>query len=1015
MSDYFRNSYKYVWENTNSLTSIVLHQNAATGNVVSFTIPNLLCQASTPNGFFTIAEMNTRTNVYVQDVINGVIQPTKRLVLTRDSGGVSFTARNDAYAYVTGGNNGVLKLRNINGFSYSDESRPKYNSFSDRYSTFNQIAHASSAFNNKQVEFITTPLSEDDIASGKGLFYSIEIFCLPDNADGLISYFQAVHSGRHVQSALIFPISYSYYNASCSTTHNIENAGNIKINVSFYCENRSSTAEGGPFLMKGVKYNTYQLFRKALLTVDTQIFNNAITGLDEEIQSNGEESPNNIQYPIVIDPIWKNRMKSTQLYETMLETKNLWEVFQQIGKYLHAEPYMKFEDGTERIMLSFKQLGRNDIKQDTSQKITIYNSRALSQYFSSYDSYVTNLFSPQNLCRQSVVPKCSDGTFLISNDNAELDCAYNINEIVEFNIYYNGVWKDAMKAQVVNDNGDIVKLSSKIYEKSIFDILTSEHKVSPSKADSLYFTMGDNKILNLTYVPPTDNVYQEEPAALKKIVRQLFGISTNNLNFNSCMFEIVYRTQDAVRITQARPDMETFVKNSEIEKYPHHEQFYNQLDKIPDSERFSANMWGQLVRSGNAIIQCQEYHYVGEEKAEGDLYLIDGLPYYVVKVESEYYSDCILQKVTYSAYWNEVSMITSQNSENRMYEVSERSMTRREKRDNEFLKLTSVSNENPSAPRFLNNDMWKTFIKNLIFHDNTPELPNYVYVKFLADNKRQHTGSFGQYVEPNLLFPSSEIDRLDPNNIKPKTSKGYSEVIVPLLRFPKKDGLLLEYDMEDNFKAGDYVDTTITGSNANGNAYFAQQPVRYVDILGRADLYQFKMFHRDKEDLTLEQARTLLKAPFVPTDNESPILLSGNKVIGLDKDCREAMSFNFQINLLDKDIEFITFPNLFGDKNARLKLLFFSKPIGMFDQTLNLTSGEIIADNVSYSLISDEVNNQIVVQISEPQNIDLSNVESLIWYDDNGGVRDVYLATNVATLPDNQKLKNRYIYPIFNT
>lgn len=1022
MANYFRNSYNYIWENTESIKNITLYQNIELANTVAFTIPRLLCQASTSNGFFTVAEMNTRTRVYRQDMVNGVIQPTKTLVKDVNgneidiiSGATSFTARNDEVAYVTGGNNGILKLRKIDGFSYSKEGKPKYKSFSERYSTFNQIAHASASFNNKNITFITDQLSEDEIANGKGYFYSIEVECLPDNDDGMISYLQATHSGYHYQSALVFPISYSYYNATCSVSSTKVNAGNIKVSTSFYCQNMSSTAEGGPFLMKGEKYNAYQLFRKAMLTIDTQIIDNSITGLDEEYLSNNIKSPNNIQYPIIVDPdIWENRLKNTQLYETVLECKNLWEVFQQIGKYLHAEPRLTFAtDGTDRFILSYKQLGKSDTKTDQNQKITIYNSQSLSQFFASYDSYVTNLFSPQNLCKEILVPTSSDGTCLVHNDNAELRCAYNINEIVEFNICYKGVWKDAMKSQVVNDNGDIVKLSSKIYEKSIFDILTSEYKVSPSKADSLYFIMGDNKIMNLTYVPPTSSNYEEQPMALKKIVRQLFGVSTNDLNFNDLMFEIVYRTQDTVRLTQIRPDMENFIKNSNFEKYPHHEQFYNQLDKIPDSERFSANMWGQLVRCGNAIIQCQEYCAAGDEKEEGDLYMIDGLPYYVVKAENEEYNDCILQKVTYSAYWNETSMITSQNSENRMYEVSERSITRREKRDMEFLKITSQSNNNPAPPRFLNNSTWKNFIKNLIFYENTPQIPNYVYVKFIADKKRNHTGSYGQYIENDELFPSSEIDRIDPNNIQPKTSKSYSEVIVPLLRFPKKDGLLLEYDMEDNFKAGDFIDTSIQGKDTKENAYFAQQSVRYVDIMGRADLYQFKMFYRTRQDFSLSQIRELTKAPIIPTDAESQILLSGNKSIALDKDCREALSFNFQINLIDKDVEFLTFPNLFGEKKGRLKLLLYNKSLGMFDQTINLAAGTILKDDVAYQIINDETNNQIVISIETPQGVDMSKVNSLIWYDDNNGVKDIYLVSNVETLPNSEKLKNRYIYPVF--
>lgn len=1023
MSNYFKNSYRYIWRNTESLQSINLNQNAALTNTVSFTIPTLMCQGSASSSdWCDIGEINTITRVYKQNVINGVIQQEKTLIAEKISGGVSVNNRNDDIAYVS---DGQIRLRNLTRFSYSDASSKKYTSFSQVFSTFSQISHISSEFADKTITFTTDALTEDELVQGFSLFYSIECVAMPDNADGMISYFSGTHQGwRHWYPQEIgIGIGTYTYSGDLWTSWQVVDADNIKATTSFYCKDMSNTAEGGPFLMKGVKYNAYELFRKALLSVDIQLIDNEITGLDENYLQNGDLDPNNIQYPIIVDPSWINRMKSTQIYETVLETKNLWEIFQQIGKYLHAEPRLSFAaDGTDRLMLSFKQLGKSESKTDTSIKITIFNSQALSQYFASFDSYVSNLFSPQNLCREFLVPKCSDGSYLVSNDTAELQTTYGISEIVEFNLCYNGVWKDAMGAQVVNNSGDIIKLSSKIYEKSIYDILTSEYKVSPSKADSLYFSIGDTKIGGLNYTPPSAN--NDQPYALKKIVRQLFGVAIDNLLFNNLMFEIVYRTQDDVRLTQIRPDMEKFVKTSNLEKYPHHEQFYNQLDKIPDSERFSSNMWGQLVRSGNAIIQCQEFALIGEEKEEGDLYIIEGLPYYVTEVESEFYNDCVLQKVTYSAYWNEISMITSQNSENRMYEVSEKSLTRRESRPMDFFKISSTENTTSQKPIFLNNSIWKTFIKNIIFCDNNPTYPNYAYVKFIGDKKRQHTGNYGQLVPLEQLFPSSEINRLDPNNIRPVESNSYSNVIVPLLRFPKKDGILFEFDMEDNFQAGTFIDTSIEGINTNGSAYFAQQPARYVDIMGRADLYQFKLFNLDKSDLSLQKTREMIKAPssLIPSDENSIILTPSKQVgeesrklsIALDKDCREAMSFNYQINLLDTDIEFITFSNLFGEKNGRLKLMLYNKELGMFDQVINLASGTTIADNVEYSLDDDEALNNIKINITEPENIDMSQVKSLIFYDDNNGIKDIYLVANVGSLADSDKLKTRYIYPVYN-
>ena len=135
----------------------------------------------------------------------------------------------------------------------------------------------------------------------------------------------------------------------------------------------SSDTEYGYLIKKGIKYSCLDLIRKALLTVDTQILDNNITGLDEFDEY---DNPTGIEYPILIDPYWHNRLITAKVQETVLENKNLWEVFLQIGYYLHAIPELKFaEDGTDRFMLTFKQLGTVKKEEDKSSKITVFNSK----------------------------------------------------------------------------------------------------------------------------------------------------------------------------------------------------------------------------------------------------------------------------------------------------------------------------------------------------------------------------------------------------------------------------------------------------------------------------------------------------------------------------------------------------------------------------------------------------------------------------------------------------------------
>ncbi|MCL1945348.1 MAG: hypothetical protein FWF56_06070 [Firmicutes bacterium] len=55
-----------------------------------------------------------------------------------------------------------------------------------------------------------------------------------------------------------------------------------KVEANMYAVNLLHDNEGGAFLMKGVMYNCYDLLRRALLTVDTQLINTDNFGLDTD-------------------------------------------------------------------------------------------------------------------------------------------------------------------------------------------------------------------------------------------------------------------------------------------------------------------------------------------------------------------------------------------------------------------------------------------------------------------------------------------------------------------------------------------------------------------------------------------------------------------------------------------------------------------------------------------------------------------------------------------------------------
>ena len=1010
--NYFINSFRYEWSNVDSLRSLKKKIAGTNNTLITFTIPTLICFVSNADGVFKSAfEMNTITRIYRTKKISGNLVGERELVLEKESGATSFSSSIDSSIYIV--NSNKIYIRKIERWNRSDYSKKE--SFSDHYTYGDSIAHASSNFNDKTISFEIEALTDDELDnSDNGYYYEIECAVKPDNIAEFISKYYYSCSAEQRTTSLVPQIDRYYINYLNSYVDFL-NPNDISVNANFEFVNPYTDVESQQFLAKGKKYSCYDLLRKALLTVDTQVIDNDYMGIDD------------IEYFIKVDNYWLNKLKNTTVYETTFEQKNLWEVMLQIGHYLHAIPYLEFAEAEDRFVLNFRQLGGNEKKEDTNTKITIFNSQNLSDYFTQYDSYITNLFSPQNLIDEYIVVKTEDSSYLVSNNTAILKTSYNISEIVEFEIEYNGETKSALEY---------------IFEKSIYDILTSDWRVTPSKGNSLFFTLGDNKISGLNFRPPTrdNNGFM----ALKSIVAVLFeNVNRNTLKFNDLKFHIKYRTQDSIRLTQFRPDLEKFIKNSSFEKYPHHEQFYGQQDKIVDSEKMSLNLFGKLIQLGNNICQRQEsVNVVDDEKESGDLVVINGEQYYVTIVENEFYPSATFQKVTYSKNYNQLSQIVTIPSEPRFYEVSEKSKVRREVRLVEFFKISNkIELERYSRPRFFNSNnrdennnfnysSWASLLNKIIFNNEewlkNVKIPNFAFVRFACDKKRKHTGSQGEKIDFNKMFPSSEIDRSNENNIRPKNSSDHADVIVPVLHFPLKDGMLFEFDMEDNFKAGDFIDRDIketTEVELADDAYYAMQSVRYCDIMGRAELCKLHLFN--KSDFSLGEMQDLPKGIYVPTEGESFTYFPNSKFIALEKDCREAISFNIQISLLhqkdDYGDDFVTFPNLFGEKESPLYCALLNKEISLFDNRIDFDTSLI--SNIEYrALISTildfkggkDYHASIDIEFIDPVNIDLSLVKSIVFYQQTESGVVPYLAKNVGNAPNDKKLQSLAIYPVFN-
>ena len=1009
----FKNSYKYEWEELESLKSLQYKLNALEVHTVKFKVPKLYCKWWNGEMWVTLFEMPTKTIIRRVTLENGVADAeTEKTVATFEYSPNSVQEadngqqlRNTKWAYYKNGNNvGIYKF-------VTGKRKEEKESYILSAGDLEKIQLVELGTGDSLCKFTTdrlteTDLEQDEATNKKGLSYQYYINIIPNpvTKGGMLIYNHSEVEFTQEKNGGIFGKTYNYNTYTEKAVANVTEQ-EIHIQAYFLCCDTVKGEQNLPFIAKRAKYNAYDLIRKAQLTTEAKI-----------VDIDKGEGLESIQHSIEIDKNWIDRLKSTNIYETIFEEKNLLEIVKQVGCYLHAEPYVHFaEDGTDKLVLTFRELGKTEEKNNASRKITVYNSYALSDFYTQLDSYVQNMFSPNNQVYESICVKTASYGELISNDNAELHTKYGILEILEFDVTYKGETKS---------------IKNHIFERSIYGTLPSDPRVRPSKANSIYFVMGERKIEGLTYVAPSA-FNGNHLRAIQNIIRAEFIDKTDplfkNIQLNGLVFHIKYRTQDSLRMASFNPHLDRYEKVSELDTLPHNTQFFAQEDKIIDSERFAANLWGRLVRMANSTYTCNEYCTPSTEKEVGDLVLINNEMHYVIAIDQELYNEAILQKVRYSKNYNNFSAITGLPSEPRFYEISERSMIRREMQVFDFFALTDkLDGREKNKPRLLKK--WQKYIKGILFGEGEIVTPNYIYCKFQADANKKHS-STTEIIAVEEMFPNSYIDanKIDGSFEKSSDHRG---VIVPLLQFTARNSLLFECDMEDNFKAGEAIDIAVEVPNAKKGAYTTTQAVQYCDIFGGADLLQVLAFKNEKE-WTIEEARRLPfaeeKEGYVPKYEEEKVIfgLPKNLYLGLDKDNREAISFNYQINLIDSIEEdrdsFVFFSTLFGKKQSRLKLNLLNSIAPMFSESIQVDDMTSVAKEVEYTL--QERENWIEIYIDKGQEklkgIDLSKVKSLVWYDEiveattGITIKIPYIVKNLATVADAEKLNPLYIISIY--
>lgn len=627
---------------------------------------------------------------------------------------------------------------------------------------------------------------------------------------------------------------------------------------------------------------------------------------------------NNSDLPFYVDENFRDRLAGTQIIENFYNQKNLWEILVEVGNYIHAIPELKFGDNG-RFMITFNELGRTDEKPNLGNKVSIFNSRSVEDYISATSSYVANMVQLNGIIEEWVAPKTTNETYLVHNGTAQIITSKPIIELV--------------KIQVRNNTtGEIADMTDFVYEENVYKTLPIETNVVPNRGIAMYYSLGDNIIKGGDYRTPTKydrDVYND--FAIKKIIYSAFnGYPTSdivsspwvNIQVENYTFFVQYRTKDSVRQNHIRPDLRKYLRNSVWDKIPEYNQFNNQQDVVVDSIKFGNNLFGKLMKTGNNSYEIWEWHDTYDNvKHKGELYRLNSELYYVAKVTHYIYSSHILSKVEYSKDYNELSSIIGIPSEPRFYEISEQSLIRREVCINDLIYLTDNGIELQNNSNYILN---LDHLADLMFGTGTT-FAKYAITVFKGDK---------------------DTDKYD-QTIGQKDT--YIEVINPINAYSSYNTLTYEWSMVDNYSAGDQI----TGTKKDN--YLSLSAVKYTDIYGKAPLMDFYIIEDLPEAMTSVKEtfnKIIQDFPESPiktklddtTDTRTPItdvsVLASNvktndtnyngRGIGLLKDCREAISINYNLQFACNSDTFVLSPFIFSPNKKEFKIVLLSEEVNKF-------------------------------------------------------------------------------------
>ncbi len=705
-----------------------------------------------------------------------------------------------------------------------------------------------------------------------------------------------------------------YYNDS-HLDISFEKVGEYRIE--YYLRAQTDRNDGVGLRETEVVYSTYI----AVGSEDEQIHNYKISEvLDRTLNLTPTRTVGDAS-KYTFDPVQLAEYDKEESPEFAFTGHTLFEALLMIAQYKGAFPKLKSDTISFRTLWNGKTLSETDLPPSIEET----NSSDINQYCTYLETEVQNLVGLNNSRMGTVIEPYaggfkttrSNGGSEISEDTAVISTHYNIYQNIALNMGYTDGSLMGDITPFVYEQGEYNSLSdiSGAYPNSkAYAIEWSQmgknytelaHRIK-SSVSSIGQAFTDPSIANIIYAKTGEARDSEIITYLKNLV----DIKGND-SFAELMFRSEYIPIFNARIKQYKDYFGDFHHDGSIK--------YNQTAELVDSEMYGEHLKQLIRKIGNATKRCVYIFKKIDEVPEVGT-VIDG--YSVYDVQMSIRENEVVATIFYVKY-AELSQYIGVKNAWKDSDVSTNKCYNRAISYNEFLLFT----HDPHL-RGTSMNLSDTALRGL--------------VKFTSANPITCVEATGHYIDGSPL----------------------NTVLLPVVSLAVGNSIFFQWGYEDNYSAGCMSEAAPEGATSllSGTKYNrAQKAVKYCDMYGRMETYDFKLMRSgpvpngsnigwQNSDGTIEYSAEYVarqigySLPLKPTElvgwiGEEYISVSDLLV---QKNSSEALTFSVQLHYCAEDENFIVgsgltnFCSLVGGEAQEVALFGFTERINIFNRRFSV-------------------------------------------------------------------------------